>query len=111
MDVDSFVETVEQSVKEFEPGVVLPAIDVLRVDIGDGFLEPIKDVAGGACFSSSGWPGEEGGFCAVAVGEWAESARQGVEFVVAMSNVAWNVFRFEDAGICNHSLGGQRSGV
>jgi len=102
VDVYGLVNAVEESVQGFESGVVFPAVDVLVVEVHDGFAELFDEVLCDAGFPGSGWAVEECWVGSVPVGDGVENAGEVVDFGVAVLHLLWDEFWLENPCVCDH---------
>src|SRR6056297_1049568 len=106
VDVDGPVDGVEQSVEHLEARVVLPAVDVLRVDVEDVLPEPLQGVLRDAGLARAGRPEQQRRLAGAVVHDWLQRVREPVHLGIAMLDLVGDELRLEHASIAYHRSSG-----
>ena len=87
MDIERLVDTLKQPVESFEPGVILPAVDVLVIQCDDMLPQFLDGVAGDAGLARSRGAVQERCFGVAALRDRAECIGQVAHLVGSMLHV------------------------
>jgi hypothetical protein len=80
MYVERLVDAFEGAVQRLEARVVLPAVDVLGVEVKDGLVKLVGHVAGVAGLAHAGRSVKEGDFTLFSSGHGVEGGGEAVDF-------------------------------
>lgn len=83
-------------------GVVLPAVDVLGIEIDNFTTELVGSVAGDAGLAGAAGAVEEGRFGVITVEDGLKGAGEGVDFAVYVAVVSGHKLRMERACVGDH---------
>ena len=102
VDVDGALDAVEDPVEDLEARVILPAVDVLRVEVEALLMEFVDGELRDTGLPGSGGTSQEGRFGRFAPGDGFEHAREVVHLGVAVDHLSGDELRLEVAGVVEH---------
>jgi hypothetical protein len=102
VDVDGLPDAFEDPIQDAKSRVVLPAVDVLGVDVEDVLTEAFGREPRDTRFPGSRRPEEEGCLPRFVVHDWLQGVREDVYFLVAMLYLLWGELGLEDTSISDH---------
>jgi hypothetical protein len=103
VDIECFVDAVEDPVQGFESAVVLPTIDVLVTEINDVLAELVDGVAGDAGLPCARRTVEKRRCRATVTRvEWAERIGEVTHLSIPVFDLSRNEFLLQHPSICDH---------
>ena len=90
MNVDSLPETLQDSIQDAEPGVVLPTVDVVDMQIQDSLFEAVDGELCETGFASSRWSCDNQRLCRLPIGKRAEDSLDVLNFCISMDDLCGN---------------------